>query len=106
MPSKTGIFVQNRAKFLTIRILSQNCLKVRIFVFLQARESLTENTSIFQWIFVNIFQKLFKDFPEIILRYNFLYFSSLASIYLSSNLMTSLLFLALPIYSFDVLSTM
>ena len=106
MPSKTGIFVQKRAKFLTIRILSQNCLKVRIFTFLRARESLTENTSIFQWIFVKIFQRLFNDFPEIILRYNFLYFSSLASIYLSSNLMTSLLFLALPIYSFDVLSTM
>lgn len=69
MPSKTGIFVQNRAKFLTIRILSQNCLKVRIFAFLQARERLIENTSTFQWIFVNIFQRLFKDFPEIILRY-------------------------------------
>ena len=106
MPSKIGIFVQKRAKFLIIRILSQNCLKVRIFAFLRARESLTENTSIFQWIFVKIFQRLFNDFPEIILRYNFLYFSSLASIYLSSNLMTSLLFLALPIYSFDVLSTM
>ena len=106
MPSKTGIFVQKRAKFLIIRILSQNCLKVRIFTFLRARERLIENTSIFQGIFVKIFQRLFNDFPEIILRYNFLYFSSLASIYLSSNLMTSLLFLALPIYSFDVLSTM
>lgn len=62
MPSKTGIFVQNRAKFLIIRILSQNCLKVRIFVFLQAREILIENTSTFQWIFVKIFQRLFKDF--------------------------------------------
>lgn len=69
MPSKTGILVKNRAKFLTIRILSQNCLKVRIFTFLQARESLTENTSIFQGIFVNIFQRLFNVFPEIILRY-------------------------------------
>ena len=64
MPSKTGIFVQNRAKFLIIRILSQNCLKVRIFTFLRARESLTENISIFQWIFVNIFQRIFKDFKH------------------------------------------
>lgn len=69
MPSKIGIFVQKRAKSLIIRILSQNCLKSRIFTFLQARESLTENTSTFQWIFVNIFQRLFNDFPEIILRY-------------------------------------
>lgn len=57
MPSKTGIFVQKRAKFLIIRILSQNCLKVRIFTFLRARESLTENTSSFQGVLVKIFQK-------------------------------------------------
>ena len=53
--SKTSIFNQKQHKHLIINTLTQNSLKSRIFAFLIARESLIENTSIFQQIFVNIF---------------------------------------------------
>ena len=55
MPLKRAIFATKQDKPLTIKTLTPNYIKSRIFAFLRARESLIENTRVLEGIVVKIF---------------------------------------------------